>query len=316
MNLPLETILWLGPVLALLTTALTLPLWSRLCGRLGLIDDPGGRKLHPHPIPLAGGPAALSGTAIALLAALELCPALRELVLADIRMWFTVWAGAVLMTGVGALDDQQVLRPAPKFALQLAVALAVAAAGLRITLFLPHPVLHYALTAVWFLAVINAFNFMDNMNGLCSGLGIIAATAFALAAHRHGQYPEMLFSLVIGAALLGFLPANYPRARAFLGDAGSHLVGYAMAVLAILPSFHTSTDPRPLAVLTPLLVLAVPLADMAWMVATRSLAGQPFYVGDTNHLSHRLVRRGLSPPVAVALIWLMGLGTAALALLL
>jgi UDP-GlcNAc:undecaprenyl-phosphate GlcNAc-1-phosphate transferase len=94
-------------------------------------------------------------------------------------------------------------------------------------------------------------------------------------------------------ALVGFLPYNFPKAKAFLGDAGSHLTGYLLAVLAILPHFHTVENPRPLAVLTPLVVLAVPLLDVAWVVILRWRMGKPFYVGDTNHLSHRLVRAGL-----------------------
>ena len=102
----------------------------------------------------------------------------------------------------------------------------------------------------------------------------------------------MIAFLTVGA-LLGFLPYNFPNARAFLGDAGSHLVGYLLAVLAILPHFYTSHHPRPVAVLIPLLVLAVPLLDLIWVVMLRWRKGQPFYVGDTNHLSHRLVRRAV-----------------------
>jgi UDP-GlcNAc:undecaprenyl-phosphate GlcNAc-1-phosphate transferase len=106
-------------------------------------------------------------------------------------------------------------------------------------------------------------------------------------------------------ALLGFLPYNFPKASAFLGDAGSHLVGYLLAVLAILPHFYTPKNPKVLAVFTPLLVLAIPLIDMAWVVIFRWRIGQPFYVGDNNHLSHRLVRRGLNPIRTVLLIWLL-----------
>jgi len=106
--------------------------------------------------------------------------------------------------------------------------------------------------------------------------------------------------------LLGFLPHNYPTAKAFLGDSGSHLTGYLLAVVAILPHFHTPDNPHPLAVLKPLLVLGVPLVDLAQVVIYRWRIGQPVYVGDNNHLSHRLVRTGLSRSLAVALLWLAG----------
>jgi UDP-GlcNAc:undecaprenyl-phosphate GlcNAc-1-phosphate transferase len=111
------------------------------------------------------------------------------------------------------------------------------------------------------------------------------------------------------------LPFNYPKASAFLGDAGSHLVGFLMAVLAILPHFYSTENPRRLAVLSPLLILAVPLADLAWVVVLRWRLGKPVYIGDTNHLSHRLVRRGLSPAQAVGLLWLVAATTGALAVL-
>jgi UDP-GlcNAc:undecaprenyl-phosphate GlcNAc-1-phosphate transferase len=313
MNVARE-IYWLGAGFALLLVWLAVPPWRRACERLGLMDAPGARKLHRQPVPLAGGLAILSGLLLSATLLLAFSDALRDRMVEHGRLWICVGAGAVLMTGLGVLDDRHVLRPGPKFALQLAVALLLAAAGLRITLFVENPVFQYAVTALWMLTVINAFNFMDNMNGLCAGLGAIAAATFAVAAARHTQQAEVVFSLLVCGGLLGFLPYNYPRARVFLGDAGSHLVGYCVAVLAILPSFHTRSDPRPLAVLTPLLILAVPLLDMAWMVVVRTRAGQPFYVGDTNHLSHRLVRRGLSEAQAVALIWGLAAATSALAL--
>ena len=212
--------------------------------------------------------------------------------------------GGIGITWLGWLDDKHELRALPKFAGQLFLAVVLAAAGVRITLFVPNVLFSYAVTVLWLLTVINAFNFMDNMNGLCAGLGAIGAWHFAALAAADGQYLVTLIALLACGALLGFLPYNFPRARAFLGDAGSHLTGYLLAVLAILPHFYTPQHPRPLAVLTPLFVLALPLLDLAWVVLLRWRSGQPFYVGDTNHLSHRLVRAGLTRRNAVLLIWL------------
>ena len=307
---------WMGWAGALITVLAAVPLWSAACRPLGLLDAPGERKLHGQPVPLAGGLAVLTGLLVCAGLVFILSEPVRSLVVATPRMWLSICGGAFLMTLVGMMDDRHILRPGPKFILQLAAAIAVATSGLRVTLFVANPVFQYAVTALWIIAVINAFNFMDNMNGLCAGLGAIAAATFAAAAGRHGQHAEVLFALLVCGALLGFLPHNYPRARAFLGDAGSHLVGYCMAVLAMLPTFHTETDPHPLAVLKPLLILAVPLLDMAWMVAVRTRAGKPFYIGDTNHLSHRLVRRGMSQAGAVALIWSLAAAGSIAALLL
>ncbi|MGH7969504.1 MAG: MraY family glycosyltransferase, partial [Limisphaerales bacterium] len=185
----------------------------------------------------------------------------------------------------------------------------------RITLFVHNQWFQYTVTILWILAVVNAFNFMDNMNGLCAGLGAIGAWYFATIAAADIQYLVALIAFMTFGALLGFLPHNFPRATAFLGDAGSHLVGYLLAVLAILPHFYTSRHPRRWAVLIPLLVLGIPLFDMLWVVILRWKKGQPFYIGDTNHLSHRLARAGFTRTQAVLVVWLLAAALGALAYL-
>ena len=328
----------LAIVSSCVTVLATLPLWRKWCLRAGLVDDPGQRKIHDQPIPLAGGLAVMTGMLVpTLLACLVLwwqgasghtgaapvisSPASNNtsgLALLDPYAAFLLHYGlgrrAIALTGiflgafgillVGWLDDKHELRPRTKFAGQFLVAALVAATGTRVTLFVPSLLFSYAVTILWILAVINAFNFMDNMNGLCAGLGVIGAWHFAMLATADGQYLVALIAFLTFGALLGFLPYNFPRARAFLGDAGSHLVGYLLAMLAILPHFYTVRHPRRWAVLIPLLVLAIPLADLVWVVLLRWRIGQPFYQGDTNHLSHRLVRRGLSRTQAVLLIWI------------
>lgn len=312
-------------VSALATTLATLPFWRRWCLRVGLVDDPGHRKIHDRPIPLAGGLAVLTGLLVPLVGAAALLTIgsshiagagellyglrVRALQLAAIVM------GAVGIVVLGWLDDKHELRPLAKFAGQAFIAALVAATGVRITLFVPNLAFSYFITILWLLTVINAFNFMDNMNGLCSGLGVIGAGLLAAIAAANGQYLVALIALLAGGALLGFLPHNFPKATTFLGDSGSHLVGYLLAVLAILPHFYSDTNRRPWAVITPLLVLAVPLSDLAWVVLLRWRLGKPFYLGDTNHLSHRLVRAGLKPTAAVVLIWLAAALIGGLALL-
>jgi UDP-GlcNAc:undecaprenyl-phosphate GlcNAc-1-phosphate transferase len=226
---------------------------------------------------------------------------------------FGITAGAFGMLWTGLRDDKADLGSAAKFSFQFLAALVVAATGVRVTLFVPNILFSYFITVLWILTVVNAFNFMDNMNGLCAGLGVIGAAAFGLVAAQSGQYLVATIAFIISGALLGFLPYNFPKARAFLGDSGSHLVGYLLAVLGILPHFYTPAHRRMLAVLTPLIILAVPLGDLAWVVVLRSRAGKPFYIGDTNHLSHRLVRRGLTTRQAVVVIWLISAGLGAIA---
>jgi len=211
--------------------------------------------------------------------------------------------GPLGMLLLGWLDDRHEFRARVKFLGQLIVALVVAATGIRITLFVHNILFSYLITILWIVTVVNAFNFMDNMNGLCSGLGAIGASLFAFVAAAEGQYLVASLAFLVLGALLGFLPYNFPRATAFLGDAGSHLVVFLLAVLAILPHFYTRANPSRWAVVTPLIVLALPLSDLVWVVLIRWRQGRSFYEGDTNHLSHRLVASGLSPTVAVLAIW-------------
>ena len=300
---------------AFFVTLLTLPLWRKWCLHVKLVDDPGQRKIHDAPVPLAGGFAVLAGILLPLVAGALLLKfgvvkiAFASLIVHGINRRAIELAviafGAIAITVLGWLDDKHELKPLPKFAGQFLIALLVAAGGARITLFVPNVVFSYAITILWLLTVINAFNFMDNMNGLCAGLGAIGALLFALIAAAGGQYLVALIGFLMCGALLGFLPWNFPNARAFLGDAGSHLVGYLLAVMAILPHFYTKQSPRHLVVLSPLLVLAVPLADLARVVFLRTRARKPFWIGDTNHLSHRLVRAGMTPRGAVLSIWLI-----------
>jgi UDP-GlcNAc:undecaprenyl-phosphate GlcNAc-1-phosphate transferase len=214
-------------------------------------------------------------------------------------------AGAIAITVLGCLDDRHELKPLPKFCGQFLIAVLVAIACKRITLFVPNLAFSYVITILWLLTAMNAFNFMDNMNGLCAGLGAIAAFLFALIAASNGEYLVALAGFLICGALVGFLPWNFPNARSFLGDAGSQLVGYLLAVMAILPHFYTKQNPRPLAVLSPLLVLAVPLMDLAQVTVMRTLNRKPFWIGDTNHVSHRLARAGLGKTRTVLLLWLI-----------
>jgi UDP-GlcNAc:undecaprenyl-phosphate/decaprenyl-phosphate GlcNAc-1-phosphate transferase len=333
---PFNVYLW-AVVSACVTVLVALPLWRKWCLRTGLVDEPGNRKVHDQPIPLAGGLAVMTGLLIpTLLACLILwwqrtgpywgaAPPVSDsgalttgyLRLLDPDSTYLlqyglgrraiglagIFLGAFGILLVGWLDDKHELRPATKFAGQFLVAALVAASGTRITLFVPSLLFSYAVSILWIVTVVNAFNFMDNMNGLCAGLGALGAWHFAMIAAEDNQYLVGLIAFLTFGALLGFLPYNFPRARAFLGDAGSHLIGYLLAVLAILPHFYTVRHPRPWAVLIPLLVLAVPLADLVWVVVLRWRLGQPISQGDTNHLSHRLVRRGLTRTQAVLVIW-------------
>jgi UDP-GlcNAc:undecaprenyl-phosphate GlcNAc-1-phosphate transferase len=316
---------------ALGTTFLTLPVWTAWCLRAGLVDEPGGRKRHAQPAALAGGLAVLTGLLAPLLPValiLALAPGgiagdprtlapLRDALRSQAADLSTCLAGALGLFLVGLIDDWRELKPAPKLAGQC-LAACVAAAGPRIPLLASAPAVNWLVTVFWILAVVNAFNLVDNMNGLCAGLGAIGALYCAVIAAETARYPALLIAALACGSLLGFLPRNYPRATAFLGDSGSHLAGCLLAILpilSILPAQGPAAPPAPpAALLRALAIVGVPLADVAWIILFRWRAGQPLSVGDTNHLSHRLTRAGLSPARAVFVLWIAGalLGASAL----
>src|SRR5882724_5561352 len=185
-------------ILAAATTGAMMPLWRKICGHYGLVDEPGDRKIHSASVPLAGGAAIFTGILVALgITALILALPVAEAVTVErIRYGFThrggqllvILCGGLAMFSLGLLDDRYELSPGIKFFGQVLVAFLVAASGIRITLFVPSVVFSYATTVLWIVMLVNAFNFMDNMNGLCGGLAAIAALLFAFSSAVRGDY--------------------------------------------------------------------------------------------------------------------------------
>ena len=299
-------------------SAVSLPLWRALCRRWGHVDDPGHRKIHVQPIPLAGGftvsaGGLLGGLLIWILASSGVLGSVDVGSLwigtEGLRRFGVLLAGAVGMLALGAWDDRRDLGAGTKFLAQGLIAVLVAIWGVQVPVPDGIAVLRQPLTVLWIVAVTNAFNLSDNMNGLCAGLGLIGASAVAAASLLwRGQSELACGAALIAGSLAGYLPYNYPRASVFLGDAGSQWVGYWISVLALLsvtPSM-ISNGGLPQSWMAVFAVVAVPLIDTAFVVVSRTWRGQPFWVGDTHHLSHRLARTGLGKAGAVAVLWLLG----------
>lgn len=302
-----------------LGSALSLPPWRDLCRRIGLVDNPGFRKIHTHPVPLAGGFAVLTGLLLGALVVVlvmmggffesEFLKKLTEIPFRLFVSLVTVVVAAIGMVLLGGCDDHFELKPTHKFLGQILMALVAVSGGVQGSFFVLNPLWNRLVTVVWIVAVTNVFNLSDNMNGLCGGLGAIGALFFGIIYANNGQIFAGAFAGLILGALLGFLPYNYPRATVFLGDAGSHLVGYLMALLALLPHFYADriAISQTVSPLTSLAVLAVPFLDTLTVFWLRTLAQKPFWVGDTQHLSHQLVRIGLGKSAAVAVLWFVAL---------
>ena len=304
--------------------------WAR---RRGFVDQPGGHKQHEKAVALGGGIAIvlsvyvplLAGTLAAVVFARTAAPQwLPELmqthlegIAARMPRLLVILAGGLVLHLLGLIDDIRPLGASPKLALQLAVAIAVAlGADVRLLEVLPAP-LSLGLTVLWIVLITNAFNFLDNMDGLSAGVAAIAAAIFAASALLAGQVFVPVMALVLAGALLGYLPYNFAPASVYMGDAGSMVIGYLLAVLTVLTTFY---DPgqglRPFGVLVPLVVLAVPLYDVFSVCWHRWRAGSSLFRGDRRHFSHRLVQRGMSVRTAVLTIYLATTTTAMSALLL
>jgi UDP-GlcNAc:undecaprenyl-phosphate/decaprenyl-phosphate GlcNAc-1-phosphate transferase len=217
--------------------------------------------------------------------------------------------GATLAFLVGLIDDVlgNRFKVGFKLAGQVLAASVLVAGGIR-TDFLYYDALNVALTLVWVVGVTNAFNLLDNMDGLSAGVAFVASLVLLVNAWILGEFFISLVLVALMGSLLGFLVYNWHPASIFLGDCGSLFVGFTLASLTLLQRYVSHASSTLFPVLMPVLVLALPLLDTATVVFIRVREGRPIYVGDSRHLSHRLVSLGMRPPLAVFTIYLIALG--------
>ena len=275
-------------VIPLGVTLVATPLAMVIAKRYGILDRPGERKVHLEPTPYLGGSAIVAGLVVA--AVLTGSTAQQALV---------IGAGAIVVFALGLIDDVRGLGPTVRAGTEAVVAAALWIAHVRAGLF-GVPVLDLLLTVAWIVVITNAVNLLDNMDGLASGVTAIAATAYFVIAASEGNYYVGSLAIGLAGASVGFLRYNFPPARIFLGDAGSLLLGYLLAVIALLIDMNLSNPIARAGVQA--LILGVPVFDTALVVISRRRAGRPVLVGGKDHSSHRLTLRGLSGrQVAVAL---------------
>lgn len=300
----------LTPFLVALGSALILtPLCRRVALGLGVLDRPGGKKIHRRPTPLLGGPAIAVAHAAGVLVAGPLD-----------RVSATVLVAGGLILLLGIHDDLDPHAQGVRWWLRLLfqgfLAVFVIHPGIRVG-FLRSPWLSVPITLLWIVGITNAFNLLDNMNGLSAGVAVIAALTFATLAARYidvgpEQWPTARAAASLAGACLGFLPSNF-RSRIFMGDAGSLFIGFTLACLAALGSWRSPAEPT--SILIPLLVLAYPIFDTTLVVILRLRRRQSPVIGGRDHSSHRLVNLGLGRVEAVLLIYLFSVSHALTALL-
>lgn len=316
--------------LSLLATSLAKP----LAYKLGYLDLPQRHKTHAGAVPLLGGSAILAAVLAPSLLALALAslwsayglpgwlaeraPQLAQHVsgaAARAPQALGVLLAAVAMHALGLVDDRKHLGAWSKLAAQvLIIGLTVFLLDIRILTvagYLPSCLA----TILWLTVLTNAFNFLDNMDGLSAGVAAICAASLLAAAASIGQVFVSAWLCLLLGALLGFLPHNFPPAKIFMGDAGSLVVGFLLGVISCLTTYvHSSLTPY--GVLVPLVVFAVPLYDTVSVIVLRIRERRNPMIGDRRHFSHRLVKRGMSTRKAVITIYLCTAGTAIAAMLL
>lgn len=313
-------------VLSTVLCAMVTGLIRRWALARGFVDRPGGHKGHDRPIALGGGVGVTIAVILPILAGVGVVrwfeapppgwiPAdlTRHLggIVAKTPAALAVCGAAAVLCVLGLIDDRRPVGPAPKFAVQIVIAcILVIGFDLRLLSHLPG-VVSIGLSIAWILVLTNAMNFLDNMDGLACGVGLIAAVVFGVAAMLAGQIFVPTCCWLLAGALLGFLPYNFHPASIFLGDAGSTVIGLLLAVFTILTTFaDPARGQQPFAVFAPLLVMAVPLYDTTSVFFLRWRSGAAIWRPDRRHFSHRLVRRGMGVPRAVGVIWLATLVTA------
>ena len=278
------------------------PVVRRIALALGVLDAPAARKVHRTPTPLLGGAAVYTAFAVTVLFNFDFSRGLKG-----------VAVGATIVVALGVLDDIWDL-PAPvKLAGQVAGVAAAVGYGVLLSvvpIWLPGSyVLNVLLTLLWFLTVTNAVQFLDGMDGLASGLGVIAGLFFSISALQTGQPYLFILAAPLVGACLGFLPYNFRRdgARIFLGDSGASFIGFTLAGLAVMGEW--ADDDPIVALLTPILILAVPLFDIAFVGVVRVVTGKVHSLSEwlayagKDHIHHRFEAMGLSKAESVLLIF-------------
>ena len=326
-GVPLRELALVGLTAAIITYVCTG--WVRvLATRLGAVAIPRERDVHVQPTPRMGGLAMYIGVLAAVLLASQL-PALTRGFVYSSGMPAVLVAGGIIM-GIGLIDDKWGLDALTKFAGQITAASVLVTMGVAWSvLYIPvggvgtivlDQVSSILLTLALTVAIVNAMNFVDGLDGLAAGLGLITASAICIFSvgllRDHGGdvlfYPPAVISVVLAGACLGFLPHNFHRARIFMGDSGSMLIGLMLAAASTTaagPVSQNAYGARDVfALLSPFLlvvaVMFVPMLDLLLAIVRRTRAGRSAFSPDKMHLHHRLLQIGHSHRRVVLLIYL------------
>jgi len=298
MTLNILQYLFLFLIVAITAFGIT-PVFRKLARRAKLLDYPGGRKLQASPVAYLGGLAV--ATPITLGSLLVVFTSISS----DIRNQF--FLGLILpslaIAFIGLLDDLYQLPPWPRFIAQSGVGVITSLmlylldGGVKL---FDNPWINGLLTSLWVVTIINALNFMDNMDGLATSLSIVISLALFILSYLNGQYLVAALCMALIAACIGFLFWNRKPASIYLGDAGALYLGFLLAAISIRVDVNSGSEL--IRVLVPLLLFAIPVIDITQVVISRIVKGKSPFEGGRDHLSHLLLNKGLSESKVLGLI--------------
>jgi len=282
-------------VVAVMVSVLATPVVALAALRLGVVDQPNRRKVSRRSdMPLLGGLAVAAGATAGLVTFTLRSPGF----VAGLDGVWGILVGGSIMLLIGAVDDRFGLGALQKLSVQILAASVAYAAGFTILMFreplsgiefeLPFW-LSVSVTLVWIIAVTNAINLIDGLDGLAAGLSAIVAATLAYVCFQAGQHTGVIFGVCLVGGLLGFLPYNFPPARIFMGDTGALFVGFSLSLIAIEGYEGGFRKASVLAFVVPVLALAVPLLDTTLSIFRRMRSGKRIFDADRMHMHHRLL---------------------------
>ena len=310
-------------VMAFAMVMILMPFFAKLAEHLDFTDKPTERKKHTFPVPLAGGLVMFIAFAVGFIIFIVIGPILVPAIASGMMDTAGLWAlipGATMILGIGLADDFSKTRGKefpvwPRLLVYIGAAVLAFAAGIRFTGFMNpftdtyvyfHIVLQFFLTVLWFMGLVTVFNFMDGLDGLAGLLAMLSGCTLFIVAIVMNQSDSALMAVLFVGVTTGFLRHNLPPAKVYMGDSGAYLLGYLLAAISLHGAFKQATV---ISVIIPILAMGVPIFDGVLVVIRRLIARQPAYLPDTTsnitHIHFRLVKAGLKPPYALALIVLV-----------
>lgn len=282
------------------------PITKRIAIHLGVMDQPSNRKVHTTPTPLMGGLAIYGALVLALV---FFSPPFY------LVEFGAILAGTTWLVLVGFIDDRYGMKPWVKMGAQVIAGLVLISAGIHVRIF-SNNILDITLTLVWIVGITNAMNFQDNMDGLAAGITAVASLFFFVMAVQEELSLVSSLAAALAGASIGFLIYNFNPASTFMGDMGSMVLGFLLAVLAIKLDFKVPPSRQIVTWMVPVVVLGMPIFDTTLVVFTRLREGRSPMKGGKDHTSHRLASLGLSYRATVLILYAIcvGLGFTAIEL--